>query len=176
MSGHETIVRDQVAGEQQPRQQETTMPSPSPPETHLDLDQFLCFAIHSTAQAVGRANKPMLDQIGLTYPQYLVMVVLWAEDNQTVGQIGDKLFLESNTLTPLLKRLQAAGYIARSRCPEDERQVRIRLTEAGRALQERARTLHPEWVGRAFGDDLGAAKALQQQIVALRNRLVESQG
>ena len=82
------------------------MPSPSPPETHLDLDQFLCFAIHSTAQAVGRANKPMLDQIGLTYPQYLVMVVLWAEDNQTVGQIGDKLFLESNTLTPLLKRLQ----------------------------------------------------------------------
>ena len=151
------------------------MTDTKPAEPRLDLNEFLCFAIHSTAQAVGRANKPMLDQLGLTYPQYLVMVVLWAEDNQTVGRIGDKLFLESNTLTPLLKRLQAAGYIARSRCPEDERQVRIRLTDRGRALQEKARALHPAWVGRAFGEDLGAAKALQQQIVALRDKLVDSQ-
>ncbi|MDO9712533.1 MarR family winged helix-turn-helix transcriptional regulator [Paracraurococcus lichenis] len=151
------------------------MPDPKPTEPRLDLDEFLCFAIHSTAQAVGRANKPMLDQIGLTYPQYLVMVVLWAEDNQTVGRIGDKLFLESNTLTPLLKRLQAAGYIERSRCPEDERQVRIRLTDKGRALQETARAHHLEWARRVFGEDLSAAKALKQQIVSLRNRLVESQ-
>ena len=152
------------------------MPETTPAATRLDLDEFLCFAIHSTAQAVGRANKPMLDQLGLTYPQYLAMVVLWAEDNQTVGQIGEKLFLESNTLTPLLKRLQAAGLIARSRCPEDERQVRIRLTDQGRALQERARAHHPEWVGRVFGQDQAAAKALKRQIVALRNRLLSSQG
>jgi DNA-binding MarR family transcriptional regulator len=152
------------------------MTKAQPPEPRLDLDEFLCFAIHSTAQAVGRANKPMLDQIGLTYPQYLVMVVLWAEDDQTVGQIGEKLFLESNTLTPLLKRLQAAGYIERSRCTEDERQVRIRLTEGGRALRERACAFKPEWVERAFGSDHEAAKALKQQIVALRNRLLSSQG
>ena len=79
------------------------------PSTNLVLDDLLCFAFHSTAQAIGRANKPMLDKIGLTYPQYLAMVVLWAEDNQTVGRIGEKLLLESNTLTPLLKRLEAAG-------------------------------------------------------------------
>ena len=151
------------------------MPATSPAEARLDLDEFLCFAIHSTAQAIGRANKPMLDQLGLTYPQYLVMVVLWAEDDQTVGQIGEKLFLESNTLTPLLKRLQAAGYIERSRCTEDERQVRIRLTEAGRALRERACAFKPEWVERAFGEDREAARALRQQIVALRDKLVDSQ-
>src|SRR5688500_2306623 len=90
------------------------MPATKPAEPRLDLNEFLCFAIHSTAQAVGRANKPMLDQLGLTYPQYLVMVVLWAEDDQTVGQIGEKLYLESNTLTPLLKRLEAVGYIRRT--------------------------------------------------------------
>ena len=92
--------------------------------------------------------------------------VLWAEDDQ----IGEKLFLESNTLTPLLKRLQAAGYIERTRCPEDERQVRIRLTDHGQALQERARAHHPEWVERAFGQDHAAAQALKQQIVAPRNK------
>ena len=151
------------------------MTEPSREAPGLELDEFLCFAIHSTAQAIGRANKPMLDALGLTYPQYLVMVVLWAADNQTVGQIGERLFLESNTLTPLLKRLQAAGYIARSRCPKDERQVRIRLTEAGRALQERARAHHPEWVDRVFGQDRAAAQTLKQQIVALRNKLTGSQ-
>ncbi len=152
------------------------MPATKPAEPRLDLDEFLCFAIHSTAQAVGRANKPMLDQLGLTYPQYLVMVVLWAEDDQTVGQIGEKLFLESNTLTPLLKRLQVAGYIERTRCPEDERQVRIRLTDQGRALRERACAFKPEWVKRVFAGDRDAAKALKQQIVALRDKLVDSQG
>jgi DNA-binding MarR family transcriptional regulator len=152
------------------------MTTAQPAEPPLNLDEFLCFALHSTAQAIGRANKPMLDQLGLTYPQYLVLVVLWAKDGQTVGQIGERLFLESNTLTPLLKRLQAAGYLERSRCPEDERQVRIRLTESGRALQEKARLCHPEWAERAFGEDRDAAKALRQQIVALRDKLVDSQG
>jgi len=136
----------------------------------LDLDEFLCFAVHSTAQAIGRANKPMLDAIGLTYPQFLVMVVLWSEDNQTVGRIGDRLFLESNTLTPLLKRLEAGGYVSRTRCPEDERQVRIRLTDAGRALREKASASRPEWVDRVFADP-EAARELKARITALRDSL-----
>lgn len=152
------------------------MSGTQPGAVALDLDEFLCFAIHSTAQAIGRANKPMLDAIGLTYPQFLVMVVLWAEDDQTVGRIGDRLFLESNTLTPLLKRLEAAGYITRLRCPEDERQVRIRLTEAGRTLRDTAARHKPEWVGRVFGEDAAAASELRQRVVALRDRLVPGEG
>src|SRR3712207_6426916 len=104
------------------------------PQPRLELDDFLCFALHSTAQAAVRANKPMLDRLRLTYPQYLVMIVLWAEDGQTVSSIGDKLFLDSSTLTPLLKRLEAAGLVRRARCPEDERQVRVSLTDRGKAL------------------------------------------
>ncbi len=142
------------------------------PEPGLDLDDFLCFARHSTAQAAVRANKPMLDKLGLTYPQYLVMVALWAEDNQTVGGIGDKLFLESSTLTPLLKRLEAAGLVRRARCAEDERQVRVSLTEKGRALRGEAREHRPAWVARAFGDDPEGAKALKEGVVALRERLL----
>jgi MarR family transcriptional regulator, organic hydroperoxide resistance regulator len=152
------------------------MTDPSPEAPRLDLDEFLCFAIHSTAQAIGRANKPMLDALGLTYPQYLVMVVLWAEDDQTVGRIGDRLYLESNTLTPLLKRLEAAGYIQRCRCPEDERQVRIRLTERGKALRAEAACHKPEWVARAFEDDREALRDLRQRVVALRDRLVPREG
>ncbi len=152
------------------------MAQTSPTQTKLDLDNFLCFALHSTAQAIGRANKPMLDKLGLTYPQYLVMVVLWAEDDQTVGRIGEKLYLESNTLTPLLKRLEAAGYVQRTRDAADERQVRIRLTDQGRALHDKAAEHPPEWVERCFGDDREAVRALQERIVALRDRLLPDQG
>jgi DNA-binding MarR family transcriptional regulator len=137
-------------------------------ENQLDLDEFLCFAIHSAAQAVGRANKPLLEKLGLTYPQFLVMLVLWTHDDQTVGQIGERLFLESNTLTPLLKRLEAAGLIHRARDATDERQVRIRLTAQGRALQQVARTVHPTWVERCFEGDLAEAKALRERITRLR--------
>jgi len=141
-------------------------------ETHLKLDEFLCFAIHSTAQAIGRANKPLLDKLGLTYPQFLVMLVLWAEDDQTVSRIGDRLFLESNTLTPLLKRLEAAGYIHRARDATDERQVCIRLTEMGLALRDTAKSVKIEWIDRAFGGDLEAAQALRRNITALRDQLL----
>ena len=140
-------------------------------ETRLDLDSLLCFAIHSTAQAVGRANKPLLEKLGLTYPQFLVMLVLWSEDDQTVGAIGDRLFLESSTLTPLLKRLEAAGYLKRERCAEDERQVRIRLTDQGRALQATATGHHPNWVEQAYGADRDAAESLKRSVIALRERL-----
>lgn len=140
------------------------------PSTPLALDEMLCFAMHSTAQAIGRANKPMLDAIGLTYPQFLVMLVLWSEDDQTVGRIGDRLYLESNTLTPLLKRLEAAGHVTRLRCPEDERQVRIRLTEQGQALRAKAAAHRPEWLDRAFADR-AALDELRSRVVDLRNRL-----
>lgn len=104
----------------------------------LKLDNFICFALYSANHAMNRLYKPMLDELNLTYPQYLVMVTLWEEDGQTVGGIGEKLFLESSTLTPLLKRLEAAGFIQRTRSKEDERQVLIRLTSEGTALKTKA--------------------------------------
>ena len=148
---------------------------PEPTAPRLALDEFLCFALHSTAQAAVRANKPVLDALGLTYPQYLVMVVLWAANHQTVGGIGDKLFLDSSTLTPLLKRLEAAGLVRRARCPEDERQVRVSLTDRGKALQEAAQKHRAARLARAF-DDPDQATALRERLVALRERLLASQG
>jgi DNA-binding MarR family transcriptional regulator len=154
------------------------MPDPKP-QPRLDLDEFLCFALHSTAQAAVRAHKPMLDRLGLTYPQYLVMVALWAaaEDGLTVGGIGDRLFLDSSTLTPLIKRLEAAGLVRRARCPEDERQVRVSLTERGKALEAEARQhagARRARLARAAGDP-DQAKALKAGIVALRERLLAGQ-
>ncbi|CAH2602469.1 Organic hydroperoxide resistance transcriptional regulator [Rhodovastum atsumiense] len=158
---------------------QTVLASPAaagacPPEAPLVLDDMLCFALHSTAQAVGRANKPMLDRLGLTYPQYLVMIVLWAEDNRTVSAIGEKLFLDSGTLTPLLKRLEAAGFVTRARDAADERQVRIRLTEQGRALRRQACGLKPAWHRQVF-DDPEASAELRRQILALRDRVLACQ-
>lgn len=95
---------------------------------------MLCFAAYSASLAFSRFYKPLLDRMSLTYPQFLVLSLLWREDDQTVGRLGERLFLESNTLTPLIKRLEAAGLVARARDVADERVVRVRLTEAGRAL------------------------------------------
>src|SRR5437764_15290881 len=94
------------------------------PGAVLDVDDNLCFAIYSAGHAFNRIYKPLLQALDLTYPQYLVMVALWSRDDQTVGSLGDKLLLESSTLTPLLKRLEAMGHLTRSRDPADERQVR----------------------------------------------------
>jgi MarR family transcriptional regulator, organic hydroperoxide resistance regulator len=102
----------------------------------LKLGDFLCFSLYSASHAFTRVYKPLLDRLGLTYPQYLVMVLLWEKDGQSVGQIGEQLFLESSTLTPLLKRLEMAGHVRRDRNPADERQVLVRLTDAGRALKD----------------------------------------
>jgi MarR family transcriptional regulator, organic hydroperoxide resistance regulator len=104
----------------------------------LELDDFLCFAIYAASHAFNRVYQPLLKKLELTYPQFIAMVVLWREDDQTVGELGEKLFLQSNTLTPMLKRLEALGYIKRSRDSADERQVRIHLTEAGRTLHLQA--------------------------------------
>jgi DNA-binding MarR family transcriptional regulator len=104
----------------------------------LPLDDQLCYAIYSAGMAIQRVYKPLLDELGLTYPQYLVLNVLWREDGQTVGGLADRLALESSTLTPLLKRLEAAGLVRRTRNPDNERQVVVALTAEGRAMQSRA--------------------------------------
>ena len=100
----------------------------------LRLDNQVCFAIYSTAHAFNRVYKPLLDRLGLTYPQYLVMLVLWERDDIAVKEIGERLYLDSGTLTPLLKRLEAADLVKRTRSTADERQVLIALTAKGRAL------------------------------------------
>lgn len=136
----------------------------------LDLGEFLCFAIYSANHAFNRVYKPLLEELGLTYPQYIAMVLLWERDGQTVGELGERLFLESNTLTPLLKRLETLGYIKRSRDPADERLVRVRLTESGRTL--RAKALHiPGCILAASGLDAKKAKQLLTGIAALRHTL-----
>jgi MarR family transcriptional regulator, organic hydroperoxide resistance regulator len=102
------------------------------------LDDQLCFALYSASRAVTAAYRPLLDDLGLTYPQYLVLLVLWEEQPCTVSHLGARLHLDSGTLSPLLKRLEAAGYLRRERAADDERRVEVTLTDAGRALEERA--------------------------------------
>jgi len=110
--------------------------SPKTADKGRNLSSFLCFAVYSANLAFGRAYKPLLDKVGLTYTQYIALVALSDEDEQTVSALGEKLFLESNTLTPILKKLEQTGYLKRHRDPTDERQVRISLTPAGRKLIE----------------------------------------
>src|SRR3954469_21924862 len=105
----------------------------------LQLDNQICFAVYSTVHAFNRVYKPLLDRLGLTYPQYLVMLVLWERDDVPLKDIGERLFLDSGTLTPLLKRLEAAGLIKRTRSKHDERQVLIALTSQGQALRDKAK-------------------------------------
>ncbi|TCU33280.1 MarR family winged helix-turn-helix transcriptional regulator [Rhizobium azibense] len=137
------------------------------------LDNFICFAMYTASHAMNRVYKPLLDALGLTYPQYLVMVSLWQEDGQTVGGLGEKLFLESSTLTPLLKRLEAAGYIRRERSKQDERVVVIKLSAEGIALQERAAAV-PDCIASATGRDAAGLARLKAEIVALREALNRS--
>ncbi|MDK1378497.1 MULTISPECIES: MarR family transcriptional regulator [unclassified Sinorhizobium] len=140
-------------------------------EDLMKLDNFLCFAIYSTNHAFTRVYKPLLDELDLTYPQYLVMVVLWEKDDQTVGSLGERLFLESSTLTPMLKRLEAMGYISRVRDRADERQVRVKLTESGRALREKAENV-PRGIANATGMKPAELVRLKQEIATLRTSLL----
>jgi DNA-binding MarR family transcriptional regulator len=136
----------------------------------LKLDNQLCFAVYSTAHAFNRVYKPLLDALGLTYPQYLVMMVLWERDGQTVSAIGERLILDSGTLTPLLKRLEAAGLVRRSRNPDDERQVNIALTPKGAALRDKARG-NPNAILCATGQPAEALLALKDDLLKLRDAL-----
>lgn len=137
----------------------------------LKLEDFLCFAVYSTNHAFNRVYKPMLDRLRLTYPQYIAMVTLWSEDGLTVGQIGERVLLETNTLTPLLKRLEAAGLVRRVRDVADERQVRVHLTEKGRALRHEAERI-PQEMGLCLGRDPQALGALTGELSRLRNKLL----
>jgi len=151
-----------------------------PTDSPLLLGNQLCFAIYSTAHAFNRVYKPLLDKLGLTYPQYLVMLVLWERDGEPVKSIGERLFLDSGTLTlllkhsgtltPLLKRLEAAGLIKRTRSTEDERQVLIALTPQGQALREKARAV-PQAILAASACSVTELSAIKNELVALRDRL-----
>lgn len=131
---------------------------------------MLCFALYSAGHAMQAAYAPILAPLGLTYPQYLVLAALDAQDGQSVGSIGAQVQLDSSTLTPLLKRMEAAGWIGRSRSATDERQVIVRLTDAGRDLAARAAHV-PECFGARTGMDLPEIVALRDALTALRDRL-----
>jgi len=135
------------------------------------LADFLCFAVYSANLTFGKAYKPILDSLGLTYTQYITVIALYEQSGQTVSELGEKLFLESNTLTPILKKLEAMGYVTRQRSAADERQVLVGLTAEGRALRE-----------RAFNADLSEACGLtgeefaetRDAVLKLRNNLAKS--
>lgn len=136
----------------------------------LKLDSMLCFAVYAAEHAFTRFYKPRLEALGLTYPQYLVFLVLWESDGLTVKALGDRLFLDSGTITPLLKRLEGRGLLRRQRDEEDERQVRIFLTPEGRALRAKALAV-PLAVGKALGGEPGTADAMREGLKRLRDRL-----
>ncbi len=139
----------------------------------LALDNQFCFALYSASLAMTKTYKPILDKIGLTYPQYLVMMVLWQQDNILVKDIGESLFLDSGTLTPLLKRLEAAGIIVRTRDQQDERQVRITLTPAGKNLKKAAREI-PLQIMCASGQTSEVLIKLREQLSQIRDDLTEN--
>ncbi|GEP03474.1 hypothetical protein MOX02_15120 [Methylobacterium oxalidis] len=145
------------------------------PNESQRLSNQLCFAVYAAAHAFGRAYRALLSEHDLTYPQYLVLLVLWEEEGLTVKEIGTRLFLDSGTLTPLLKRLEASGHVRRARDRADERQVSIFLTPKGRGLQERLACI-PDQAGGMTGLDLEARHALLDHLVTLRTGLHEETG
>ena len=136
----------------------------------LRLDNQLCFAVYSASLAMTRLYKPLLDQLELTYPQYLVMLVLWEQDGLMVSELGQRLSLDSGTLTPLLKRLEASGYVSRIRDVQDERRVHITLTAAGRRLKARAAKV-PACLMEASQCSVQELVSLTQQVQQLRDRI-----
>ncbi|AWN48924.1 MarR family transcriptional regulator [Methylobacterium terrae] len=136
----------------------------------LHLSSQICFAVYSAAHAFNRIYKPLLDRLGLTYPQYLVLLLLWEQDGQTMKTLGQRLYLDSGTLTPLLKRLEAAGLVRRARDIHDERLMRINLTESGAALRDKAMPF-PNEIVCASGQPAERLVALRDEILALRDSL-----
>lgn len=134
----------------------------------IPLDQQLCFALYSASMAIGRAYKPLLDRLEITYPQYLVLSTLWEGGSQSIGGIAERLALESSTVSPLVKRLEQAGFVTRKRNSEDERQVDVSLTAKGTALREKARCLG-ETLFAAAGMTPERLIALNREVHAFRN-------
>jgi DNA-binding MarR family transcriptional regulator len=147
----------------------TDTPLPS-----VALDDQLCFALYAASRAVTARYRPLLDELGVTYPQYLVLMLLWEEDGQTVGQLGSRLALDSGTLSPLLKRLTTAGLVTRHRRADDERSVSVRLTDAGRALQTPACSISAEMIGaldldkQEFGELKTLLRTIAERVSAVR--------
>jgi DNA-binding MarR family transcriptional regulator len=136
----------------------------------IPLEKQICFTLYATSMAIIRTYKPMLDEMGITYPQYLVLNVLGEEDGKTIGAIASRLSLESSTITPPVKRLEQAGLVTRRRSQTDERQVQVRLTKAGRALLEQSSCLNESLIERS-GVTLRQIDTLNRQIQALRAAL-----
>lgn len=134
----------------------------------LELDRQLCFALYTASRAVVRAYAPLLEDAGLTYPQYVTMLVLWedADRPRSIGELGERLQLDSGTLTPLLKRLASMGYLKRSRDAEDERRVLVTLTAEGLALRDRLAAVPESFLG-CLGMDVADASALRDQLTEL---------
>ena len=147
-----------------------TKPNAAFKDQALRLDNQLCFALYSASLAMTKLYKPLLDELGLTYPQYLAMLALWEEDGLTVSQLGERLRLDSGTLTPLLKRLEAQGLVSRLRAVEDERRVHLMLTPTGRKLRTRAEKV-PGCVLEASQCSLAELAQLTRQVQSLRDRL-----
>lgn len=145
--------------------------TPFPPQ--LRLDSQLCFALYAANLAMHKVYRRRLERLGLTYPQYLAMLVLWEGDDLRVSALGERLFLDSATLTPLLKRLEAVGLVARNRDPDDERQVRITLTARGRALRTKAEAI-PGEIRCAAACDADRLRALKRELDSLRTRLADA--
>jgi len=143
-------------------------PTPNPAQL---LDNQLCFALYSASLAMTKLYKPLLDDLGLTYPQYLVMLVLWEEDGPSVSSLGERLNLDSGTLTPLLKRMEAAGWVVRQRSSEDERRVHVWLSPTGQQLQQQAAHI-PGCVATRSGVALEELVALTGQIKHMRDALL----
>lgn len=141
---------------------------------YLKLDAQLCFALHATARAVVQAYEPLLADLGLTYPQYVVLLVLWEEDGATIGRLGERLYLDSGTLTPLTKRLEAHGLVRRQRAKDDERRVEVWLTPEGKALKRKARHV-PEKLLCRFQLQPGEAVKLRAQLMQLLNTFHQPQ-
>jgi DNA-binding MarR family transcriptional regulator len=144
---------------------------PKSPGGDQRLGDFLCFAIYSANLAFGRAYRKGLEDLGLTYPQWIAIVALWEQDDQTVSELGEKMFLESNTLTPVLKKLETMGYLRRQRDPADERQVRISLTDEGRLLRQRG--MHMNLVA-STGLKSDEFVRLQETVVTVRDNLIKA--
>lgn len=136
----------------------------------LQLDNQLCFALYSTSLAMTKLYKPLLEDLGLTYPQYLAMLVLWEQDGLTVSELGERLYLDSGTLTPLLKRMESAGLVSRLRAVQDERRVHITLTAEGRKLKAKAAKI-PGCILSATQCSIPELVSLTQQVQSFRKRL-----
>jgi DNA-binding MarR family transcriptional regulator len=147
---------------------------PADPSDAKSLDDFLCFAIYSTNLAVNRLNKPVLDELGLTYLQYVALVLLYEHNDQTVSSLSEKLFLESSTLTPLLKRLETMGHVTRQRDPQDERVVNVKITAKGRKVREKALDYREQLVEK-MGLSATDFQHLREELVKLRTNLTDSE-